>query len=93
MPYPECPHQIKLQDCKTCSEQIISKVHYDGLMNAILLHPTSDECILGMTYKYIIKICLKKLIDRAWKHQAIFCIDDLQSHRCAVHAQIPKEAP
>nr|MBA2727642.1 hypothetical protein [Parachlamydiaceae bacterium] len=49
---PECPHQVKLQDCKTCSEQITSKHRYDELMDAILLHPTSDECFLGMTYKY-----------------------------------------
>ena len=26
---PECPHQVKLQDCKICSEQITSRHHYD----------------------------------------------------------------
>lgn len=52
MDNPECPHQVKLQDCKTCSEQITSKDRYDGFMDDILLHPTSDECFLGMTYKY-----------------------------------------
>jgi pimeloyl-ACP methyl ester carboxylesterase len=48
----DCPHQVKLQDCKICSEKITSRHHYDALMDTIILNPTSDECFLGMTYKY-----------------------------------------
>lgn len=49
---PDCPHQVKLQDCEVCFEQITSKPSYEALMDAILLNPTSDEYFLGMTYKY-----------------------------------------
>ena len=49
---PECPHEVKLQDYKICSEQITSRQHYDALMDTIILNPTCDEYFLGMTYKY-----------------------------------------
>lgn len=48
----ECPHNIPLSDCVTCSESILSKEHYDMQMNAMIQNPTTDEYCLNMTYKY-----------------------------------------
>lgn len=60
---PECPHQVKLQDCKICSEQITSRHHYDTLMDSMILNPTFDEYFLGMTYKYHADAMLYPKID------------------------------
>lgn len=48
----DCPHQIELQDCDTCSEQITCRDLYGELMDTILFNSTSDEFFFGMTYKY-----------------------------------------
>lgn len=49
---PECPHSLKLKDCHSCSEVIISRTSFDALMHAILSKPIAEEYFLNMTYLY-----------------------------------------
>ena len=49
---PECPHDIKLSDCKTCFELIGFRNNYDAQMDSILKNPTPNEYFFNMTYKY-----------------------------------------
>ena len=49
---PECPHQVKLADCRICLEHVAERDRYDAYMDTIVLDPTSDRYFLGMTYKY-----------------------------------------
>lgn len=48
----ECPHNIKLNDCRVCLEDFTSRKHYNGRMDAIKKNPTHKQDFLGMTYKY-----------------------------------------
>ncbi|MGL4348451.1 MAG: alpha/beta hydrolase family protein [Chlamydiales bacterium] len=49
---PECPHEIRLNDCDVCLDQIRSRKDYDQRMDSITCNATGDLHFLGMTYKY-----------------------------------------
>lgn len=49
---PECPHELKLNECSICLEHIGSRDNYDAFMDAILADPSARCKFLEMTYKY-----------------------------------------
>ncbi len=59
----ECPHQVKLQSCKICTEHFGSRNDYDAMMDTILLNPAFDQYFLGMTFKYHADAMLYPTVD------------------------------
>lgn len=49
---PECPHEVKVNDCNICLEQIRSREDYEKRMDDITCDATCNRHFLGMTYKY-----------------------------------------
>lgn len=49
---PAYSHDIKLDDCPTCSEAISLRDRYDACMDATLENPTADRYFFNMPYKY-----------------------------------------
>lgn len=49
---PECPHQIKLNECQVCLKEITQRNHYDSAMDGTIQNPSPDLYFLNMTYKY-----------------------------------------
>jgi pimeloyl-ACP methyl ester carboxylesterase len=60
---PECPHQLKFQDCEICSEHMTCRSDYDDLMEATLVNSRADQYFLGMTYRYHADAMLYPAID------------------------------
>lgn len=52
MANPPCPHQLPLQSCENCWNQVFPRDRFDAIMDGTLQDPNVEREFLGMTYRY-----------------------------------------